>query len=220
MAAAGHVDGRVLWANLFLLFWLSLVPFVIRWHDASGFAEGATATYGLVLGMASVAYELLTRAIIAAEGPGSTVAKAVQSSRKGLVSIALYIVAVALAYRPLRLRRHLRPGDPGLVGARPSNDPGILHPVMPASPLQFVARGDQACYTNGGSFSAIPAERAGAAGVSRIVLVEAPIASDAHGAETLLDWDHLQSFLAVARHGNLRLGAHATRHANDYGKTA
>lgn len=98
MNAARRVNGWVLWANLFLLFWLSLVPFVIRWHDASGFSEGSTAAYGIVLGMASVAYELLIRAIVAADGPGSTVAKAIEGSSKGFISIALYAIAVALAY--------------------------------------------------------------------------------------------------------------------------
>ncbi len=62
MNATKRIDGWVLWANLFLLFRLSLVPFVIRWHDASGFSEGSTAAYGIVLGMASVAYEFLVRA--------------------------------------------------------------------------------------------------------------------------------------------------------------
>ena len=93
-----RVDVRVLWANLLLLFWLSLVPLVIRWHDESGFSEGATAAYVIVLGMASVAYELLTRTIIAANGPDSVVARALGGSRKGLLSIALYAAAVGLAY--------------------------------------------------------------------------------------------------------------------------
>ena len=98
MNATGRVDGWVLWANLFLLFWLSLIPFVVRWHDSSGFSEGSTAAYGIVLGMASVAYELLTRAIVAADEPDSTVARAIQGSRKGFISIALYVFAVAFAY--------------------------------------------------------------------------------------------------------------------------
>ena len=96
--ATKRIDGWVLWATLFLLFWLSLVPFVIRWHDASGFSEGSTAAYGIVLGMASVAYELLVRAIVAADFPGSTVAQATRGSRKGVISIALYVIAVAFAY--------------------------------------------------------------------------------------------------------------------------
>jgi uncharacterized membrane protein len=98
MNATERVDGWVLWANLFLLFWLSLVPFVIRWHDASGFSEGSTAAYGIVLGMASVAYELLTRAIVGADEPNSKVATAIKGSSKGFISIAFYVVAVAFAY--------------------------------------------------------------------------------------------------------------------------
>ncbi len=98
MHATDRIDGRVLWANLFLLFWLSLVPFVIRWHDESHFAVGATAAYGVVLGMAAVAYELLERAIIAVNGPKSAIARAVGRDWKGWGSIAAYAVAVPLAF--------------------------------------------------------------------------------------------------------------------------
>ena len=96
--ATDRIDGRVLWANLFLLFWLSLVPFVIRWLDESGFSSGATAGYGIVLGMAAVGYALTERAIIACNGPDSAVARAIGGDRKGLGSIGLYLVAVPLAY--------------------------------------------------------------------------------------------------------------------------
>ncbi|MDO6414239.1 TMEM175 family protein [Sphingomonas sp. BIUV-7] len=96
--ATDRIDGRVLWANLFLLFWLSLVPFVIRWLDDSGFAAGATAAYGIVLGMASIGYELTERAIIACNGPQSPVARAIKHDWKGWGSIAIYCVAVPLAY--------------------------------------------------------------------------------------------------------------------------
>src|ERR1700740_1046683 len=63
-----RIDGRVLWANLALLFWLSLVPFVIRWIDESGFAALPTAAYGIVLACAAVSYTILERQIIAAHG--------------------------------------------------------------------------------------------------------------------------------------------------------
>lgn len=96
--ATESIDGRVLWANLFLLFWLSLVPFVIRWLDESGFSAGATAAYGIVLGMAAVGYKLTARAIIACNGNDSAVARAIGKDRKGSVSIALYVVAVPLAF--------------------------------------------------------------------------------------------------------------------------
>src|SRR5207302_10099874 len=65
-----RINGAVLWANLFLLFWLSLVPFVIRWMDETHFAAAPTAAYGLVLAMAAIAYILLERSIIACNGPG------------------------------------------------------------------------------------------------------------------------------------------------------
>lgn len=93
-----HVDGRVLWANLFLLFWLSLVPFVIRWLDESDFSSGATAAYGIVLGMAAIGYSMTERAIIARNGRDSAVARAIGSDRKGWGSILVYAVAIPLAY--------------------------------------------------------------------------------------------------------------------------
>ncbi|PTQ10279.1 hypothetical protein CLG96_11700 [Sphingomonas oleivorans] len=96
--ATDRIDGRVLWANLFLLFWLSLVPFVIRWLDAASFAAAPTAAYGVVLGMAAIGYELTERAIIAANGPDSKLARAIGSDWKGKISLALYIVAVPLAF--------------------------------------------------------------------------------------------------------------------------
>ncbi|HET8611848.1 MAG TPA: TMEM175 family protein [Sphingomonas sp.] len=93
-----RVDGRVLWANLFLLFWLSLVPFVIRWVDEAGLAPAPVAAYGLVLGMAAVAYRLLVMAIVAVNGQDSEVARAIGRDRKGLGSLASYIVAMPLAF--------------------------------------------------------------------------------------------------------------------------
>ena len=96
--AVDRIDGRVLWANLFLLFWLSLVPFVIRWLDESQFAAGATAAYGIVLGLAAIGYTLTERAIIACNGKTSSVARAIGSDWKGWGSIALYTLAVPLAF--------------------------------------------------------------------------------------------------------------------------
>ncbi len=97
-SAVERIDGRVLWANLFLLFWLSLVPFVIRWLDESQFAAGATAAYGIVLGLAAVGYSLTERAIIACNGKQSAVARAIGSDWKGWSSIAFYAAAVPLAF--------------------------------------------------------------------------------------------------------------------------
>ncbi|MGH6740864.1 MAG: TMEM175 family protein, partial [Bradyrhizobium sp.] len=94
-----RVDGRVLWANLFLLFWLSLVPFIIRWLDEAGFAPLPTAGYGVVLGMAAVGYILTQTAIIACNGGAdSALAKAVGRDIKGKASFLLYIVAVPTAF--------------------------------------------------------------------------------------------------------------------------
>jgi uncharacterized membrane protein len=98
LQAADKLDGRVLWANLFLLFWLSLVPFVIRWLDSSRFSPGATAAYGIVLGMAAVGYILTERAIVACNGPRSLVAVAIAGNRKEWGSILLYVVAIGLAF--------------------------------------------------------------------------------------------------------------------------
>ncbi len=98
MQAAQRVDGRVLWANLFLLFWLSLVPFVIRWLDESDFAPIATAAYGFVLGFAAVGYSLTERAIIRLEGKDSALAQALGSDWKGKISLLLYAIAVPLSF--------------------------------------------------------------------------------------------------------------------------
>ncbi len=96
--ATGRVDGRVLWANLFLLFWLSLVPFVIRWMDESEFASLPTAAYGVVLAMAAVGYTLTQRALIASNGRDSALATALGRDLKGKASLALYIAAIPLAF--------------------------------------------------------------------------------------------------------------------------
>ena len=72
-----RINGTVLWANLFLLFWLSLVPFVIRWIDEANFASLPTAAYGAVLAMSALGYALLQRALIAANGRGSRLAAAI-----------------------------------------------------------------------------------------------------------------------------------------------
>jgi uncharacterized membrane protein len=96
--AATRVTGGVLWANLHLLFWLSLVPFTTGWMGENHFQAVPTAAYGLVLLLASIAYFILARTILAAEGPESPLAKAIGSDQKGRVSTALYILAVPLAF--------------------------------------------------------------------------------------------------------------------------
>jgi uncharacterized membrane protein len=91
------VDGRVLWANLHLLFWLSLFPFGTAWMGENGFASVPTAIYGIPLIMAAVAYFFLVRALIAAPGQPDTLAAAIGSDRKGKLSIWAYVVAIPIA---------------------------------------------------------------------------------------------------------------------------
>ena len=96
--AARQVDGRVLWANLLLLFWLSLVPFFTGWMGENHFASLPTALYGAVLLLAAYSYVLLQGAIIAVDGRESHLARAVGADRKGLVSRLLYMAAIAGAF--------------------------------------------------------------------------------------------------------------------------
>jgi uncharacterized membrane protein len=93
-----QVNGRVLWANLVLLFWLSLVPFVIRWIDEAGFVPAPVAAYGVVLALAAVSYTVLQAQIIAANGRDSRLAIATGKDLKGKLSVTLYIAAVVLAF--------------------------------------------------------------------------------------------------------------------------
>ena len=97
LQAVEQVNGRILWANLHLLFWLSLFPFVTKWAGATHFASWPVAVYGIVMLCSSLAYALLTRALIAHHGPESALATAVGRDRKGKLSLALYALAVPLA---------------------------------------------------------------------------------------------------------------------------
>ncbi|MGH9691038.1 MAG: TMEM175 family protein [Candidatus Acidiferrales bacterium] len=93
-----RINGTVLWANLFLLFWMSLIPFVIRWMDEAHFDATPTAAYGAVLAMASIAYILLERSIIVYNGPASKLARAVGNDLKSKVSLLVYVLAIPLAF--------------------------------------------------------------------------------------------------------------------------
>jgi uncharacterized membrane protein len=95
---ADGINGRILWANLHLLFWLSLVPFVTGWMGENHFAALPTAGYGVVMFLAGVAYLILQRAIIAQQGPGSRLEAAVGADLKGKASAVLYAAAIPLAF--------------------------------------------------------------------------------------------------------------------------
>jgi uncharacterized membrane protein len=96
--ATSRINGKILWANLHLLFWLSLVPFVTGWMGENHFAPLPTAVYGGVLLAAAIAYFLLQVAIIADQGPGSKLAAAVGKDLKGKISPVLYALAIPLAF--------------------------------------------------------------------------------------------------------------------------
>ncbi len=97
--ATGHVTGGILWANLHLLFWLSLFPFATGWLGQNHFAAAPSALYGAVLFMAGTAYWLLQQCIIAEEGPDSVLKKAVGRDWKGKLSPVLYLVAIVATWR-------------------------------------------------------------------------------------------------------------------------
>jgi uncharacterized membrane protein len=96
--ATRHINGAVLWANLHLLFWLSLVPFVTGWMGENHFAALPTAIYGGVLFFNGIAYTMLQNTIIRAQGPNSELAAAVSGDFKGLVSLIFYAIAIPIAF--------------------------------------------------------------------------------------------------------------------------
>ena len=97
--ASDKVTGAILWANLHLLFWLSLIPFVTGWMGENHFAALPSALYGGVLLMAALAYFLLQQVIIASQGPASLLKRAVGCDWKGKLSPLLYVAAILLAFR-------------------------------------------------------------------------------------------------------------------------
>jgi uncharacterized membrane protein len=96
--AIQQVDGRVLWANMHLLFWLSLVPFATAWMGENDFAHWPVALYGVVLLFAAMAYFILVRALISLHGSNSTLATALGGDVKGKASIGLYLAAIGLSF--------------------------------------------------------------------------------------------------------------------------
>lgn len=95
---AHGVNGAILWANLHLLFWLSLLPFGSAWMGENAFATGPVAFYGVILVMSALAYSILVRALIARDDPESPLAQAVGRDFKGNLSVVIYAVALPLAF--------------------------------------------------------------------------------------------------------------------------
>jgi uncharacterized membrane protein len=98
-----HVTGGILWANLHLLFWLSLFPFTTAWMGENHMAPVPSAVYGFVLLMAGIAYYILQRAIIAEQGRDSLLKKAIGTDWKGKMSPVLYLMAIPLAFVSSRI---------------------------------------------------------------------------------------------------------------------
>jgi uncharacterized membrane protein len=102
LQAVKHTDGRVLWANLHLLFWLSLVPFATAWMGGTEFAAMPVALYGAVMFFSSIAYFILSQSLIALHGKDSALATALGRDFKGKISVVIYIAAIPLAFfRPV-----------------------------------------------------------------------------------------------------------------------
>jgi uncharacterized membrane protein len=98
LQASKQVNGRVLWANLHLLFWLSLTPFVTDWMGENSFAPWPVALYGTVLFCAAVAYFILARSLVTLHGQESVLATALGSDFKGKISMIIYLAAIPLAF--------------------------------------------------------------------------------------------------------------------------
>jgi TMEM175 potassium channel family protein len=98
LQAVQRVNGRILWGNLYLLFWLSLVPFVTGWMGENHFATWPVALYGVVLLMAAIAYYILSQSLIRHHGHDSALAKAVGNDFKGKISVVFYVAAIGLAF--------------------------------------------------------------------------------------------------------------------------
>jgi uncharacterized membrane protein len=98
MQAVESVNGTILWLNMHLLFWLSLVPFVTRWMGETHFARWPVTFYGVVLIMNAIAYGLLVLALIRHHGRNSLLAKAIGRDWKGNISIGIYAIAIALSW--------------------------------------------------------------------------------------------------------------------------
>jgi uncharacterized membrane protein len=98
MYSVKYVNGSILWANTHLLFWLSLVPFASGWMGENEFTKWPVIVYGVILAMAGVAYYILAQSLIKLHGKNSTLGLAIGRDKKGILSIIIYIVAIAFAF--------------------------------------------------------------------------------------------------------------------------
>jgi uncharacterized membrane protein len=98
MQSVEHVNGKVLWANMHLLFWLSLVPFVSGWMGENHFSKWPVILYGVILMMNGVAYYFLSQALIKLHGKDSTLGKAIGDDKKGKLSVVIYIAGIVLCF--------------------------------------------------------------------------------------------------------------------------
>jgi uncharacterized membrane protein len=98
MQVVHQIDGRTLWANIHLLFWLSLTPIATAWLGEAGAKSGPVAAYAIVLLGCALAYTLLTLALLALHEPGSQLAQAIGRDRKGKISLGIYIVALVCSF--------------------------------------------------------------------------------------------------------------------------
>jgi uncharacterized membrane protein len=115
--AVSRVNGTILWANMHLLFWLSLLPFATGWMGENHFARLPTALYGLALLLAAVAYYLLQKAIIKQQGAHGALARALGGDFKGKASLILYLAGIGSAF--VLLARDIRPSCAYVAGPRP-----------------------------------------------------------------------------------------------------
>ena len=98
LQAAKKVSGPVLLANLFFLFWLSLIPFVVRWVGEAGITRDTVLAFGVIMLLCSFSFALLRAALISAEGEQSAIAKATARGRKGFITIVAYVISIALVF--------------------------------------------------------------------------------------------------------------------------
>ncbi len=98
MFAVKHVNGKVLWANTHLLFWLSLIPFTTAWMGENNFTTWPMALYGIVLLMCGIAYYILQQTLIGLHGKESTIAKAIGKDSKGIISVIIYFIGILISF--------------------------------------------------------------------------------------------------------------------------